>query len=73
MYTFSVRVVSDADTADAAYNEIRQALQYCGLDIRITPYWRKDGVFMSTERVLSTAASWEATHDELTIDPRSGV
>lgn len=70
MYQFAIRAKSGADSLAAAFNEIRQGLQYCGLDIEITSHCRRDGVFLNPLQVMSAAATWEATHDELTIDRR---
>lgn len=67
---FTLKVKIDTQDEELAYNELRQSLQFCGLDIEIQGSWLKNNRPMPEEAAELCAAKWLSTHDPLSIDRR---
>lgn len=70
MMEFNLVVRIDTQDAQLAYNELRQALNYTGLDITISNEWQLNNRPLAEAQAEAVAARWLASHDPLTVDRR---
>lgn len=70
MMEFTLTVRIDTQDEKLAYNELRQCLQFCGLDVTIQDTWLKNNRPFPIELADKVAGEWLVTHDALSIDRR---
>jgi len=70
MMEFKARLLVDSQDPEVAYNELRQALQYTGLEIKIQDNWLRNNEPFPAHSAALCAARWAANKDPLTVDPK---
>jgi len=68
MMEFKARLLVDSQDPEVAYNELRQALQYTGLEIKIADSWLKNNEPMPADCAQRIALAWQRNKDPLTVD-----
>jgi hypothetical protein len=70
MMEFSATIRVDTQDPFLAYNEMRQSLQFTGLDIVIHDTWLKNARKFNEDEACQIAAHWNMVHDQMSIDQR---
>jgi hypothetical protein len=70
MIEFTLKVKVDSQDEMYAYNQLRQALQFSGLDVQITDEWSLNTREIDPDVAALVAAEWAMFHDSNTVDKR---
>ena len=70
MMEFKARLLVDSQDPEYAYNILRQALQFTGLDIRIADSWLVNNAPLPANSAQRIALAWQRNKDPITVDHR---
>lgn len=70
MMEFKATIRIDTQDPKLAYNELRQSLQYCGLDVAVSDDWTLNMRPVDRDEACEIAANWNMTHDQMDTDKR---
>ena len=65
---FKARLLVNSQDPELAYNELRQALQYTGIEIRIGEHWLKNNYPLPKDSAQRIALQWQRNMDPISVD-----